>query len=180
MSYLPHTTPSNNTFPNHNSDQVQAMVASLASLDSLFLDTGAAHHLTNNATHLSDVHSYHGPDQVSIGDGKKVPIHHIGSTFLSTKYKKFKLNKVLHAPKLATNLISVSKLCHDNNSFVEFHPRHFLIKDQQMKNTLLQGKLDQGLYMFPGQPMPRQTRTTSVTTTVTTRTTPSILWHARF
>ena len=49
-----------------------------------------------------------------------------------------------------------------------------------MKNTLLQGKLDQGLYMFPGQPMPRQTPTTFVTTTVTTRTTPSILWHARF
>ena len=113
------------------------MVTSLTSSYYWFLDTGATHHLTNNATHLSDVHPYHGPDQVSIGNGKKLPIHHIGCTLLSTKYKKFKLNKVLHALKLATNLISVSKLCHDNNSFVEFHPRHFLIKDQQMKNTVL-------------------------------------------
>ena len=39
-SHLPHTTPSNNTFPNHNSNQVQAMVASLASSNSWFLDTG--------------------------------------------------------------------------------------------------------------------------------------------
>ena len=72
--------------------------------------TRATHHLTNNATHLSDVHTYHEPDQVSIGNGKKFPIHHIGSTFLSTKYKKFKLNRVLHVPKLTTNLISVSQL----------------------------------------------------------------------
>ena len=83
------------------------------------------------------MHPYHGPDQVSIGSGKKLPIYHIGYTLLSTKYKKFKLNKVLHAPKLAKCVISVSKLCHDNNSFVEFHPWHFLIKDQQMKNTVL-------------------------------------------
>ena len=54
------------------------MVTSPTSSDSWFLDTGATHHLTNNATHLSDVHPYHGPDQVSIGNGKKLPIHHIG------------------------------------------------------------------------------------------------------
>ena len=76
------------------------MVTSPTSSDSWFLDTRATHHLTNNATHLSDVHPRHRPDQVSIGNGKKLPIHHIGSTILFTKYKKFKLNKVLHAPKL--------------------------------------------------------------------------------
>ena len=69
------------------------MVTSPTSSDSWFLDTGATHHLTNNATHLLDVHPYHGPDQVSIENGKKLPIHHIGSTILSTKYKIFKLNK---------------------------------------------------------------------------------------
>ena len=113
------------------------MVTSPTSSDSWFLDTRATHHLTNNATHLSDVHPHHRPDQVSIGNGKKLPIHHIGSTILFTKYKKFKLNKVLHAPKLAKCVISVSKLCHDNNSFVGIHPRYFLTKDQQKKNTLL-------------------------------------------
>ena len=90
---LSHTNPNNNTFPNHNSSQAQAMVTSPTSSDSWFLDTGATHHLTNNATHLLDVHPYHGPDQVSIENGKKLPIHHIGSTILSTKYKIFKLNK---------------------------------------------------------------------------------------
>ncbi|RVW22190.1 hypothetical protein CK203_115354 [Vitis vinifera] len=68
-------------------------VTSLTSSYSWFLDIGATHHLTNNATHLSDVHPYHGPDQVSIGSGKKLPIYHIGYTLLSTKYKKFKLNR---------------------------------------------------------------------------------------
>ncbi|RVW12672.1 Retrovirus-related Pol polyprotein from transposon RE1 [Vitis vinifera] len=69
---LSHTNPNNNTFPNHNSSQAQAMVTSPTSSDSWFLDTGATHHLTNNATHLLDVHPYHGPDQVSIENGIEV------------------------------------------------------------------------------------------------------------
>ena len=103
------------------------MVASPASSDSWFLDTDNSS--SDQQCYSSVMHPYHEPYQVSIGNGKKLPIHHIGCTLLSTKYKKFKLNKVLHALKLATNLISVSKLCHDNNSFVEFHHRHFVIKD---------------------------------------------------
>ena len=51
------------------------MVASPVSSDSWFLDTRATDHLTNNVTHLSDVHLYHIPDQISIGNDKELHIH---------------------------------------------------------------------------------------------------------
>ena len=105
--HLPPTTYNNSGSSSHNNNHVQVMVASPLILDSLFLDTRAIHHLTNNANHLSEVHPYHETDQVSIGNGKKLPIHHIGSTFLPTQSKNFQLNKVLHVLKFATQVFLV-------------------------------------------------------------------------
>ncbi|RVW96111.1 putative mitochondrial protein [Vitis vinifera] len=41
------------------------------------------------------------------------------------------------------------KFCADNNTFFEFHPRFFFVKDQVTKKILLQGSLEHGLYRFP-------------------------------
>ena len=61
----------------------------------------------------------------------------------------FRLKRVLHAPHLATNLVSVFQFCIDNNTFVEFHPQFFLVKEQVTKKVLLKGYLERGLYKFP-------------------------------
>jgi histone deacetylase 1/2 len=37
-------------------------------------------------------------------------------------------------------------LTRDNNVFIEFHPDHFSIKEQQTKKTLLSGRCERGLY----------------------------------
>jgi histone deacetylase 1/2 len=55
----------------------------------------------------------------------------------------------LHVPSTKKNLISIHKLALDNNVFFEFHPNFFLIKDRDMKTTLLEGPCRKGLYPLP-------------------------------
>lgn len=45
------------------------------------------------------------------------------------------LNDLLHVPSISCNMLSVYKLCANNNSFVEFHPSHSFIKDQATKSS---------------------------------------------
>lgn len=56
------------------------------------------------------------------------------------------LKDALHAPSVASNLVSVHKLCRDNNIFIEFHSSFFSVKDTHSRKTLVQGPLDQGLH----------------------------------
>ncbi|RVW20916.1 Retrovirus-related Pol polyprotein from transposon RE2 [Vitis vinifera] len=113
---------------------VQAMMASPSTIsdEAWFFDTGATHHLSQSVNPLSDVQPYMGNDKVIVGN-------------------------VLHVPDIATNLISVSQFCADNNTFFEFHPRFFFVKDQVTKKILLQGSLEHGLYRFPARFVPSPT-----------------------
>jgi len=44
---------------------------------------------------------------VKVGDGTLIPIGHIGNPLLSSPHRPLSLQKVLHAPKLQHNLLSV-------------------------------------------------------------------------
>ncbi|RVW91532.1 hypothetical protein CK203_046197 [Vitis vinifera] len=59
--------------------------------------------------------------------------------------KLIHLKHILHTPQISKQLISVTKLCFDNQAFVEFHLSHFLVKDQASRRVLLQGILENGL-----------------------------------
>lgn len=37
------------------------------------VDSGASHHITNNAHQLTNITDYSGPEEVSLGDGKTIP-----------------------------------------------------------------------------------------------------------
>lgn len=43
-------------------------------------------------------------------------------------------------------LLNVHKLCVDNKVVVELHANFFVVNDQVTKKTLIQGKIDNGLY----------------------------------
>ncbi|OIT05299.1 hypothetical protein A4A49_65133, partial [Nicotiana attenuata] len=90
------------------------------------VDSSATHHITTEPHNLQ---LYHGNEDVSMGDGNKIPISHTGSTQLQASNNIFKLNHTLCAPAIKRNLISVSKLCHDNLTSVEFFPFSFVVKD---------------------------------------------------
>ncbi|XP_012840817.1 PREDICTED: uncharacterized protein LOC105961120 [Erythranthe guttata] len=52
---------------------------------SWFPDTAASHHFTNDFSNLSiNPSEYKGSDQVRIGDGSGLPIHHVGSSNISS------------------------------------------------------------------------------------------------
>ena len=127
------------------------MIASSINIKSKewFFDTRATHHLSQTTTSLDNIQSYNGNDKVTIGNGTQFPILHTGTKIFQFPFKVFQLKRVLHAPHLATNLVSVSQFCADNNTFVEFHPRFFLVKEQITKKVLLKGHLERGLYKFP-------------------------------
>ena len=82
-----------------------------------------------------------------VGNGKKLTILHVGSKSSKSPLKSFRLQKVFHVSHLAINLISASTFCID--TLFEFHLNLFLVKDQDTRKALLQGKLENGLYKFP-------------------------------
>jgi histone deacetylase 1/2 len=47
---------------------------------------------------------------------------------------------------LVKNLLSVNRLVRDNNTFLEFHPNHFVVKEQDTKRILFKGSCEGGLY----------------------------------
>ena len=69
--------------------------------------------------------------------------------FLSTPHKTFLLKKVLHTPHLTTNLVSISQFFQDNNTFIEFHPSYFLVKEKDTSRILLHGQLEKGSDKIP-------------------------------
>ena len=54
---------------------------------SWFVDSGATNHITSNLNNLSLHTPYHGADKVTIGNGKQLPMTHIGTSSLSTLLK---------------------------------------------------------------------------------------------
>jgi histone deacetylase 1/2 len=73
-------------------------------------------------------------------------INHIGHSTLSFPNSNLHLGNILHVPQANKNLVSVNRITRDNNVFLEFHPDHFLVKEQGTKKTLLQGRCEHDLY----------------------------------
>ena len=70
------------------------------------MDSGATSHITNDISAINSPTPYNGQDKVYIGDGQGMPIHHTGTTFLTTPAATFRLNNVLHVPAMKHNLLS--------------------------------------------------------------------------
>lgn len=101
------------------------------------VDSGAFHHITSDLQNLS-MHSEYGENEdMLVGNGKNVPITHIGSNMLNSSYYTFKLNDVLYASHTKKNLLFVSQLCKENNTSIEFFPHMFLMKELSMRASLV-------------------------------------------
>lgn len=116
---------------------------------SWIMDTGASHHVTQDLQQLTLSNPYPGADQLVVGDGTGLNISHIGTASIKTPSKPLHLHKVLTVPKIASNLLSVSKLCKSNHCSVEFFSDCFVVKDLTSGQVLLQGPVKQDLYHLP-------------------------------
>lgn len=81
-------------------------------------DSDATHHVTSDMKNLNlKLEEFHGPDQIQIGNGKGLSIHHIGHTRLFSPTLHFNLLNVLHVPQISKNLLLVHKFTSDTNTF---------------------------------------------------------------
>ena len=72
-----------------------------------YLDYRATHHFTHDLSMMQEAMSFQGHDQVMVGNGKTLPISHIGHGTLSTPHSSLHLRNILHTPSLSINLFSV-------------------------------------------------------------------------
>lgn len=79
-------------------------------------------------------------DELHIGNGMGLDIHHIGLVLLSTlSAAPLYLNNVLHVPTITKNLLTVFKLLEDNNVLNEFHSTTCFVKAKTLGTILLKG-----------------------------------------
>lgn len=140
---------------------------------SWYPDTGATHHVTPDLASLSISNEYTGNDGLLVGDGKSLPISHVGKSSLHTPYKTLQLKNILHVPSISKPLLSVQKLCRDNNCYFEFHPSSCVVKDQVTNETLLTGLTERGLYRLNGH-LPSQIQNSAAAYLASLEK-----WHAR-
>jgi len=139
-------------FPKRNGPKPTTNVANhhfAAQNANWIMHTGASHHISQDLQQLTLANSYPRADQVVVGDGTGLKITHTGNSIIHTPSKPLHLNQVLCVPNIKSNLLSVSKLCQSNSCSVEFFPNHFVVKNLNTGQTLLQGPLKQDLYHLP-------------------------------
>ena len=85
------------------------MQRNLTSTDSVdwFPDTGANQNVTPDLATLAASEPYLGNDNLHVGDGKGLPISHLGHTKIYRPHCSFTLCNVLHVPAITKPLLSV-------------------------------------------------------------------------
>jgi GAG-pre-integrase domain len=139
--------------------------------ESWYMDSRASAHVSPDLNCFTSYSPYSGTDQLQIGDGKGLPILHLGSSSLVTSSKPLVLTNMLHVPSISKPLLSISRLITDNNIIVEFNASSCLVKDRVTNQVLLQGVLYNGLYLLASSFSGPQAHTCAVASLHT--------WHQR-
>ena len=93
------------------------------------IDSGASHHMTSLSKLFSTYSPCSGLDKIRIAGGSFSPIAGKGLIKLS---ENIDLKSILHVPKLACNLLSVSKLSKESNCRVIFFDSHCEFQDKNL------------------------------------------------
>ncbi|PHT54130.1 hypothetical protein CQW23_08592 [Capsicum baccatum] len=110
------------------------------------MDSGTRHLVTPDLDNLGIHSEYQGPKEVTIGNGSKLRISHVGKSLVILSNKKFHLDDILHVLTATQNLLSISSFAKSNQVSIEFFPNHFLIKDLVTRDIVNIGPINDGLY----------------------------------
>ncbi|KAI4302140.1 hypothetical protein MLD38_037924 [Melastoma candidum] len=102
--------------------------------DMWYPDFGVTDHMTPSTDKLHNMRPYSGTNSICIGDGARLPIIGIGQMSQATPPKDLRLVDV---PQLRHHLLSVKRLCNDNDCSVSFDASSFIVKDRRIGNILL-------------------------------------------
>lgn len=133
--------------------------------------------MTSSSSLFSNYSRCYKNESVRIADGSFPPIVGKGKIEISNQIT---LESVLHVPKLACNLLSVSKLSKDSNCRVVFLDFHCEFQDQNSGRMIGSAKMVNGLYYFDSNPFGNkiaQGYNGSVSSISTRKK--IILWHLR-
>ena len=97
-----------------NSPSLSNEFVGVTTMDSFFLDNRATHHVTVDGKSLNAKTEYSGTGKLSIGDGSRLSISHIGNIKLPTS-QPLMFRDTLLVPSIAKNLISISKFTLEND-----------------------------------------------------------------
>ena len=100
------------------------------------VDNAATDHVTSNLNHLSFPKPYQGQDQITVGNGRNLPITHLGNASISLPHSILHLNNVLRVFSIASNLASVHKICYDNKCWCYFDENIISIQALATRKTL--------------------------------------------
>ena len=112
-------------------------------------DTSAFDHITPDLSQLSLHQQPTAGETITVGNGQELPITHIGNGKLVTPFHNFNLNNILKVPQIATNLLSVHKLCLQNIVFYYFGAHQFSIKDLPTGKVLYKRLSKDVVYLIP-------------------------------
>ncbi|RZR79000.1 hypothetical protein BHM03_00004564 [Ensete ventricosum] len=137
------------------------------------MNSRASHYNTFDLQNLSIHNNYEGNEDIIIGDGKGIPITHIGSTTLKSHTTSFTLDDVQCAPHIKRNFIFISQLCKQNYTFIELFPNNFLVKNLSTRVSLVRGQNKDNIYEWSSALHLTQPTANSSTTALVD------VWHQR-
>jgi hypothetical protein len=114
-----------------------------------YTDSAMTDHITGDLERLTMHDTYLDQDQIHTANRTGMTINRVGNSIIPTPSRDLVLNNVLHVPSTQKNLVSVHRFTLDNDTFIEFHPFFFLIKDQKTRKVLLHGPCRGDLYPLP-------------------------------
>ncbi|KAL5764966.1 hypothetical protein ACOSQ2_017560 [Xanthoceras sorbifolium] len=118
---------------------------------SWYADSRASSHVTLDLGNFLHYSPYHGNEKLVIGSEEQLDICYIGSAVIQSHTKpitQLKLNKMLHVPHIAKNLLSVLRLTYNNNTIAKYVGNCCVINDKDSKRILLKGTLNDDLYQL--------------------------------
>ncbi|KAM1354495.1 hypothetical protein PS2_028626 [Malus domestica] len=142
-------------------------------------DSGATNHMTADLSNLSLATPYPSTEMIETANGEGLSVSHVGSSVLQTSAHKLKLNSVLCVPKLTQNLLSVHRLCLDNNCWLIFYAFCFWIQDKVTGRVLFRGLCNNGLYPIPMPTRYASSKPIFPATAFLGHQVNSSLWHSR-
>ena len=114
-----------------------------------YMDSGATSHLAADPGILKSCLNKNISHSVIVGNGSQIPVLATGNTTLHTSSRPLSLNRILIAPDIVKNLISVRKFTRDNFCSVEFDPYGFSVKDLNSRAVLMRSNSSGELYSLP-------------------------------
>lgn len=114
------------------------------------LDSGATHHMTGCKTMMCEIEPCSSKNTINLPTRKSSHITGAGKVMLN---EEITLHKVMLIPDFKQNLLSVQKLCKDNNYKVTFLPKICIIEDCTSAEVKGIGISKSGLYYLVDAPV---------------------------